>query len=108
MNGMRTSRLAAALVGAGLAVLGLVAPAGSGIASAAPSPSPALPKFVVQADGASLLVRDAATGAVVARISVPFMPNTYVGALTTTNGTDYLLAMTRPGICRSWLYTFSP
>jgi hypothetical protein len=69
--------------------------------------SGAVPKFLIVADSAPLVVRDVATGALIARIAVPSNgPRTYVGAVATMNGRDYLLAMYRPGVCRSWLYQF--
>ncbi|HEX6524577.1 MAG TPA: hypothetical protein VF070_31920 [Streptosporangiaceae bacterium] len=64
-------------------------------------------KFLIVADSAPLVVRAMGTGALVARIPVPSNgPRTYVGDVATMNGRDYLLAMYRPGVCRSWLYQF--
>lgn len=69
--------------------------------------SGASPRFLIVADSVPLAVRDVATGALVASIPVPSNgPRTYVGAVATRNGRDYLLAMYRPGVCRSWLYQF--
>jgi hypothetical protein len=74
--------------------------------------SAAVPKFLIDdSSGVSLLkVRNAATGALVAQVTLPTPPGhnpdrTYVTSVATANGRTYLVAVySNP--CRSWLYQF--
>ena len=73
--------------------------------------SAAEPKFLIVSTGVSpLQVRSAATGALVAQVTLPTEPGsnvgrTYVGAVATGNGHTYLVATYR-NPCQSWLYQF--
>jgi len=71
------------------------------------------PKYLIDDPiGASpLQVRNAATGALAAQITLPQEypggnSRTYVGAVATGNGRDYLLAV-YANPCRSWIYQFT-
>src|SRR5260370_14306902 len=108
--------LAAAAAVTVIAVLAaVVLPQGSAQNQNQPSlgpASPADPKFLIHdSTGTSpLSVRNAATGAAVARITVPTAPGshvgrTYVTSVATGNGHTYLVAAYR-NPCRSWLYQF--
>lgn len=108
--------LAAAAAVTVIAVLAaVVLPQGSAQNQNQPSlgpAAPAEPKFLIDdSTGTSpLTVRNAATGAVVARITLPTEPGrnparTYVTSVATGNGHTYLAAVySNP--CRSWLYQF--
>jgi hypothetical protein len=87
-----------------------------------PAPAPAAaPKFLIaDTSGRSPLeVRNAATGALVAKVTLPTEPGsqtptgnpaqdgrTYVTAVATADGYHYLAAEYRPSPCQSWLYQF--
>jgi hypothetical protein len=91
----------------------------TGTASPAPSVTPTAgpavgaPTFLIDdASGLSpLQVRNATTGALVAKIALPQQypggnSRTFIGGVATGNGRDYLVAeYANP--CRSWLYRFS-
>jgi hypothetical protein len=77
-----------------------------------PAARPATPKFLIDdpTGESPLLVRNATTGAVVARVTVPpgypgRGTRTYITAVATQNGRNYLVAeYANP--CRSWIYQF--
>lgn len=86
-----------------------------------PPPPAAAPKFLIAdpSGGSPLEVRNAATGALVATVTLPTEPGsqtptgnpaqdgrTYVTAVATADGYHYLAAVYRPSPCRSWLYQF--
>jgi hypothetical protein len=87
---------------------------------AATPASVAAPKYLIADGGTSPLeVRNAATGALVATITLPTEPGsqtptgnpaadgrTYVTAVATADGYHYLAAVYRSSPCRSWLYQF--
>ena len=81
----------------------------------------AAPKFLIaDTHGTSPLeVRNAATGALVATVTLPTEPGsqaptgnpaddgrTYVGSVATADGYHYLISLYRLNHCRSWLYQF--
>ncbi len=103
--------LAAAAAVALIVVAAAVAiPHGTGRPQATPG---APPRFLIDdSTGVSpLAVRNATTGALVARVTVPpgypeGNSRTYINAVATGNGRDYLVAeYANP--CRSWIYRFS-
>jgi hypothetical protein len=86
-----------------------------------PAPAPAAaPKYLIADQGRSPLeVRDAATGALVATVTLPTEPGsqaptanaaadgrTYIGSVATADGYHYLVSLYRPAHCRSWVYQF--
>ena len=86
-----------------------------------PGPAPAVaPKFLIANQGRSPLeVRNAATGARVATVTLPTEPGsqaptanaaadgrTYVGSVATADGYHYVVSLYRLNHCRSWLYQF--
>jgi hypothetical protein len=87
-----------------------------------PAPAPAAaPKFLIaDTTGTSPLeVRNAATGALVATVTLPTEPGsqtptgnpaadgrTYITAVATADGYHYLAAVYRSSPCRSWIYQF--
>lgn len=105
--------LAAAAAVAVIAITAtLVVPRGPGQSPSRTSP-PAAPRFLIEeTTGAfSLPVRNATTGALVAKVTVPHGHQdkdnrTYITGVTTSNGRDYLVA-TYATSCRSWIYQFS-
>lgn len=85
-----------------------------------PAPA-AAPKFLIaDTTGRSPLeVRDAATGALVAKVNLPTEPGsqaptgdpaqdgrTYIGSVATADGYHYLVSLYRLSNCRSWIYRF--
>jgi hypothetical protein len=104
------------LAAATVAVVALGVGAGTARHGAAPAPAAGqadLKFAVANSTGTSpLQVRDVATGAVVAQVRLPTEPGsrpadeTYVGGVATRNGRTYVVALYRPGPCRSWLYQF--
>jgi len=105
--------LAAAAAVAAIAITAtMVVPRGPGQSQPRTSP-PAAPRFLIEeSTGAfSLPVRNAATGALAAKVTVPHGHlgkdnRTYITGVTTSNGRDYLVA-TYATSCRSWIYQFS-
>jgi hypothetical protein len=86
-----------------------------------PASAPAAaPKYLIADTGRSPLeVRDAATGALVATVTLPTEPGsqaptanaaadgrTYVGSVATADGYHYLVSLYRLHDCRSWVYQF--
>lgn len=103
---------AAAAVAAIVITATLVIPRGPGQSRPLASPS-AAPRFLIEesAGAFSLPVRNAATGALVAKVPVPHGhqgrdERTYITGVTTSNGRDFLVA-TYDSSCRSWIYQFS-
>ena len=112
--------LAAAAAVTVIAVLAavLAKPPGQDLRSAAPA---AAPKFliVVPISRSPLQVRDVATGALVATVTLPTEPGsqaptadaaadgrTYIGSVATADGYHYVVSLLRLSHCRSWLYQF--
>jgi len=114
--------LAAAAAVTVIAVLAAVLPKPSSQDQQSPAPAPAAaPKFLISdASGRSPLeVRDAATGALVATVTLPTEPGsqapaanaaadgrTYIGSVATADGYHYVVSLLRLSHCRSWLYQF--
>jgi hypothetical protein len=82
--------------------------------SAASRPGSPAGRFVVALAGKSgkftsgaqkLAVRNVATGATVATISLP-QRGLYFSGIATGDGRHYVAELWRPGICRTWLYQF--
>jgi hypothetical protein len=105
-----TPLAAAAAVALIVVVAAVAIPHGTGQPQATAG---APPKFLIDdATGVSpLAVRNATTGALVARVTVPpgypgGNSRTYITGVATSNGRDYLVAeYANP--CRSWIYQFS-
>jgi hypothetical protein len=105
-----------------IAVLAAVLPKASGGNQDQHSPvaaPDAQPKFLIADGGVSpLQVRNAATEALVATVTLPTEPGrraqtgnpaddrTYIGSVATADGRHYLVSLYRPDSCRSWLYQF--
>jgi WD40-like Beta Propeller Repeat len=112
--------LAAAAAVTVIAVLAAVLPKPSSQDQQSPAPA-AAPRFLI-ADprgGSPLEVRDAATGALVATVTLPTEPGsqaptgnpaadgrTYIGSVATADGYHYVVSLYRLNHCRSWLYQF--
>ena len=98
----------------------LAKPSSPGQAPQSPAPA-AAPKFLVaDTRGVSPLeVRNEATGALVATVTLPTEPGsqapaadaaadgrTYIGSVATADGYHYVVSLYRPAHCRSWVYQF--
>jgi hypothetical protein len=120
----RLTPLAAAAAVTVIAVLAAVLPEAFGGNQHQPGPAAAPtaePKFLIaDTRGVSpLQVRNAATGALVATVTLPTEPGsqaptgnpagdgrTYIGSVATADGYHYLVSLYRLHHCRSWLYQF--
>jgi hypothetical protein len=105
--------LAAAAAVTVIAVLAAVLPKPSAQDRGGPAPGPAAaPKFVITdpSGGLPLQVRNEATGALVARVTLPADAaaggRTYIGSVATADGYHYVVSLYRLDHCRSWLYQF--
>jgi WD40-like Beta Propeller Repeat len=112
--------LAAAAAVTVIAVLAAVWPKPSSQDQQSPAPATA-PKFLIADPGgrSPLQVRDVATGALVATVTLPTEPGsqaptanaaadgrTYLGSVATADGYHYVVSLVRMSHCRSWLYQF--
>jgi hypothetical protein len=106
--------MAAAAAVTAVAVLAVALPQALGLRQAGqrpPTAPPAGPEFLIEDGGGifPLVVRDAATGARVARVNLKERverPFTYVFPVTTPDGRTFVAGLYRLDPCRSWLYQF--
>ncbi|HEV2244422.1 MAG TPA: hypothetical protein VGR98_25515, partial [Streptosporangiaceae bacterium] len=106
--------VAAAAAVTAVAVLAVALPQALGLRQAGqrpPAAPPAGPKFLIEDRGGifPLVVRNAATGALVARVNLKERrerPFTYVFPVTTPDGRTFVAVIYQLDPCRSWLYQF--
>lgn len=104
--------VAAAAAVTAIAVLAVALPQALGLRQAGqrpPTAPPAGPKFLIEDGGGifPLVVRNAATGALVAHVNLKEEPaHTYIFPVTTPDGRTFVAGRYQLDPCRSWLYQF--